>query len=72
MIELSPLLDTVKLDDAGFGNRKIFNVKEPREGVVSLPNLKEDVEEVHEYAKLFLERKTVGVFFKKLFEGQFF
>ena len=67
LVELSPLFDVLKLDDVGFGNRKIIDAEETWEYGVSLPNLDKHMEEVQENVELFLEGKTVNVFLQKLF-----
>jgi hypothetical protein len=67
LIELSPLFDVLKLDDVGFGNRKIIDAEETWEDGVSLPNLDKHMEEVQENVEFFLEGKTVNVFLQKIF-----
>jgi hypothetical protein len=62
LLKLSPLVNTFKLDDVSFSNRKIINVEKTWEASVPFPDFEQNVEKVHENTEFFLEGKAVGIF----------
>ncbi len=55
-------MNTFKLDDVSFSNRKIINVEKTWEASVPFPDFEQNVEKVHENTEFFLEGKAVGIF----------